>query len=112
MRELTTAALRDGVPPDCPAAVWAYIAIAAYESMRGDLQAAVDVIAEADAALQAAGDAPRGLSFLRSAAANFHNLMGDHEAARADADAALEAARRSQNPTATASARNMHVPSR
>ena len=103
MRELTTAALRDGVPPDCPGAVWAYIAIAAYESMRGDLQAAVDVIAEADAALQAAGDAPRGLSFLRSAAANFHNLMGDHEAARVDADAALEAARRSQNPTATAS---------
>ncbi len=104
MRELADAALRDGVPPDCPGAIWAFIALAANEAMRGDLQAAVRVIAEADAALRAAGDAPRGLSFLYSAAANFHNLMGDHDAARADADLALESARRSQNPTATASA--------
>jgi hypothetical protein len=72
--------------------------------MRGDLEAAARVIAEAGVALRASGDEPRGLSFLYSAGANFHNLMGDHAAARVDADLALEAARRSQNPTATASA--------
>jgi predicted ATPase/class 3 adenylate cyclase len=104
MRELAAAALRDGVPPDCPGAVWAYIAIAANEGMTGDWAAAVRVIDDAVVALQAAGDAPRGLSFLYSAAANFHNLLGDYEAARLDADRALQAARRSQNPTATASA--------
>ncbi len=104
MGELADAALRDGVPPDCPGAIWAYIALAANEAMRGDLPAAVRVIADADVALRAAGDAPRGLSFLYSAAANFHNLMQDHDAARADAELALESARRSQNPTATASA--------
>ena len=104
MHEFASAALRDGVPQDCPGAVWAFIALAANEGMRGDLEAAVRVIAEAGPALRAAGDEPRGLSFLYSAAANFHNLMGDHEAARIDADVALDAARRSQNPTATASA--------
>jgi hypothetical protein len=41
---------------------------------------------------------------LYSAAANFHNLLGDYEAAGVDADLALQSARRSQNPTATASA--------
>jgi hypothetical protein len=72
--------------------------------MSGDWDAAVRVIAEAEVARQAAGDAPRGLSFLYSAAANFHNLMGDDAAALVDADLALQSARRSQNPTATASA--------
>jgi tetratricopeptide (TPR) repeat protein len=96
--------LRDGVPPECPGAVWAYIALAANEGMRGDLEGAVRVIAEGADALREASDEPRGLSFLYSAAANFHNLLGDHDAARVDADLALESARRSQNPTATASA--------
>jgi predicted ATPase/class 3 adenylate cyclase len=104
MRELTQAALRDGVPADCPAAVWAYIAIAAGHSMAGDFAASIRTIEEAEVALTAAGDSPRGLSFLYSAAANFHNLLGDSNAARADADRSLEAARRSKNPTATASA--------
>ena len=104
MRELAAAALRDGVPPDCPGAVWAYIAIAANEGMSGDWAAAVRVIDDAIAALRAAGDAPRGLSFLYSAEANFHNLLADHDAARVDADLALQEARRSGNPTATASA--------
>jgi predicted ATPase/class 3 adenylate cyclase len=104
MQELSQAALRDGVPPDCPGAVWAFIALAANESMRGDFEAAIRVINEAEVALTAAGDEPRGLSFLFSAAANFHNLMGDWEAASLDADRALEAARRSKNSTATASA--------
>lgn len=104
MRELTTAALRDGVPPDCPGAVWAYIAIAANHSMTGDFAAAIDAIEEAEVALTISGDSPRGLSFIYSAAASFHNLLGDWDAARADADHALEAARRSKNPTATASA--------
>ena len=48
MRELAAAALRDGVPPDCPGAVWAYIAIAANEGMSGDWAAAVRVIDDAD----------------------------------------------------------------
>jgi predicted ATPase/class 3 adenylate cyclase len=104
MRSLTQAALRDGVPPDCPGAVWAFIALAANESMSGDFAAAIRVIDDAEVALTASGDEPRGLSFLFSAAANFHNLMGDWEAARNDADRALDAARRSKNPTATASA--------
>jgi predicted ATPase/class 3 adenylate cyclase len=104
MRELADAALRDGVPPNCPGAVWAFIALAANEGMTGDWASAVRVIDDAVVALRAAGDSPRGLSFLYSAAANFHNLMGDYEAARVDADLALQSARRSQNPTATASA--------
>ena len=104
MRELAAAALRDGIPPDCPGAVWAYIALAANEGMSGDWDAAVRVIADAGVALRAAGNAPRGLSFLYSAAANFHYLMGDAAAALADAELSLQAARRSQNPTATASA--------
>jgi predicted ATPase/class 3 adenylate cyclase len=104
MRELSEAALRDGVPADCPGAVWAFIARAAHQSMSGDFEAAIRVIEEAEAALAAAGNEPRGLSFLYSAAANFHNLLGDWAAARADAERALEAARRSKNPTATASA--------
>ena len=90
--------------PTAPAAVWAYIAIAAKESMVGDFAASIRTIEEAEAALTAAGDSPRGLSFLYSAAANFHNLLGDRDAARADAERSLEAARRSKNPTATASA--------
>ncbi len=84
--------------------MWAYIALAANEGMNGDWNAAVRVIADAEVALRAAGDAPRGLSFLYSAAANFHNLLGDDTGALADAELALQAARRSQNPTATASA--------
>jgi predicted ATPase/class 3 adenylate cyclase len=104
MNDLTRAALRDGVPADCPGAVWAFIAIAANESMTGDFAASIRTIEDAEVALTRAGDAPRGLSFLYSAAANFHNLMGDWEAARTDAERALEAARRSKNPTATASA--------
>ena len=62
------------------------------------------MIADAEVELRAAGDSPLGLSFLYSAAANFHNLVGDYEAAARDADLSLEAARRSRNPTATASA--------
>jgi tetratricopeptide (TPR) repeat protein len=104
MRRLTEAALRDGVPADCPGAVWAFIAIAANHSMNGDFAASIRTIEDAEAALTAAGDSPRGLSFLYSAAANFHNLLGDYDAARADAERSLEAARRSKNPTATASA--------
>jgi predicted ATPase/class 3 adenylate cyclase len=104
MRRLTEAALRDGVPAECPGAVWAFIAIAANHSMNGDFAASIRTIEDAEAALSAAGDSPRGLSFLYSAAANFHNLLGDHDAARADAERSLEAARRSKNPTATASA--------
>ena len=104
MRELTEAALRDGIPPNCPGAVWAFIARAASEGMAGDWHAAIRVITDAEATLRAAGDAPVGLSFLYSAAANFHNLLGDFEAAAVDAELSLEAARRSQNPTATASA--------
>jgi predicted ATPase/class 3 adenylate cyclase len=104
MRDLTQAALRDGVPADCPAAVWAYIAIAAGHSMTGDFAASIRTIEEAEVALTAAGDSPRGLSFLYSAAANFHNLLGDSAAAHADAERSLEYARRSKNPTATASA--------
>jgi ATP/maltotriose-dependent transcriptional regulator MalT len=84
--------------------VWAFIALAANESMTGDFAAAIRVIEEAEQALTASADSPRGLSFLYSAAANFHNLMGEWPAARRDADRALEAARRSRNPTATASA--------
>jgi hypothetical protein len=84
--------------------VWAFIAIAAGHSMGGDFPRAIRTIEEAEVALTAAGDSPRGLSFLFSAAANFHNLMGDWEAARVDAERSLEAARRSKNPTATASA--------
>jgi hypothetical protein len=62
------------------------------------------VITQAQVALRDAGGSPRGLSFLYSAAANFHNLLGDFDAAARDAELSLEAARRSQNPTATASA--------
>jgi len=104
MRAYSEAALRDGVPPDCPGAVWAYIAQAANEGMQGDWQGAIRVITDAQVALRNAGGSPRGLSFLYSAAANFHNLLGDFDAAARDAELSLEAARRSQNPTATASA--------
>ena len=77
MRELAAAALRDGVPPDCPGAVWAYIAIAANEGMSGDWAAAVRVIDDAIAALQrrrrrAARVSPSCIP----PAANFHNLLG------------------------------------
>ena len=41
MRELTEAALRDGVPPNCPGAVWAFIARAASEGMAGDWDSAI-----------------------------------------------------------------------
>ena len=104
MHTLTEAALRDGVPADCPGAVWAFIAIAAGHSMSGDFAAAIRTIEEAEVALTAAGDAAAGLSFLYSAAANFHNLMGDRDAARSTPSVPLEAARRSKNPTAIASA--------
>ncbi len=98
MREYSEAALRDGVPPDCPGAVWAYIAMAANEGMRGDWQGAIQVITDARAALQSAGGSPRGLSFLASAAANFHNLLGDFDAAARDAERSLDgrAVRRTQ----------------
>ena len=104
MRELAAAALRDGVPPDCPGAVWAYIAIAANEGMSGDWAGAVRVIDDAIAALRAAGDAPRGslLPVLRRG--QLPHLMADHDGARVDAELALQEARRSRNPTATASA--------
>ena len=104
MRELAAAALRDGVPPDCPGAVWAYIAHRRQRGHERRLGGRGPRHRRRHAALRAAGDAPRGLSFLYSAAANFHNLLGDHDAARVDADLALQEARRSSNPTATASA--------
>ena len=104
MRELALAALRDGVPAGCAAAVWAYIALASSESMTGDLDAALRVLEEGAVALRSAGDEPRSMSILHSAATNFRNVLGDHTAARVEADLALDAARRSRNPTATASA--------
>jgi hypothetical protein len=109
MREYADAALRDGVPPDCPGAVWAFIARAAHEGMTGDFPAAIRVIGDAEVALRQTSGAARGLSFLHSAAANFHNLMGDTTAARADAEIALQVARHSHNPTATASAQFAHA---
>jgi len=109
MREYADAALRDGVPADCPGAVWAFIARAAHEGMTGDFPAAIRVIEDAEVALRQSGGAARGLSFLHSAAANFHNLMGDSAAARADAAVALQVARHSHNPTATASAQFAHA---
>ena len=104
MRELATAALADGVPIDCSGAVWAYIALAAADSMTGDFDGALRVLSEADVALRAAGDEPRSLAFVHSAGANFHNIRGDYASARVEADLALEAARRSRNPTAISGA--------
>jgi predicted ATPase/class 3 adenylate cyclase len=84
--------------------VWGHVALAAGESTQGNFGAAIEVLAEAAAMLEAAGAEPRGASFLHSAAASIHNLMGDPATARAEGDLALSAARQLQNPTATASA--------
>ena len=79
--------------------------VAANEGMRGDWQGGdPGDHRRARPRCRAPADSPRGLSFLYSAAANFHNLLGDFDAAARDAELSLEAARRSQNPTATASA--------
>jgi predicted ATPase/class 3 adenylate cyclase len=104
MHELTEAALGEGVPANSRGAVWAYIARAAYEAITHDFAAAVRVIDDADAALSAAGEAPRNLAFLHAAGANYPNLKGDAAAARDEAARALELARRARNPTALVSA--------
>ncbi|MFN8025501.1 MAG: adenylate/guanylate cyclase domain-containing protein [Acidimicrobiia bacterium] len=102
--EYAERALADGVPQGCAAALWAYITLAAGKVMTGDVEGGVAVIHEADAALRAAGNEPTSLSMLHSAAANFHNMAGDSAGARIEADLSLEAAKRSRNPTALASA--------
>jgi predicted ATPase/class 3 adenylate cyclase len=102
--ELAELALRDGVPPGCAAALWAFITLASGKVMTGDVEGGVAVIHEADAALRAAGNEPTSLSMLHSAAANFHNMAGDAAGARVEAELSLQAAKRSRNPTALASA--------
>ena len=102
--DLAEQALAQGVPDGCAAALWAFITLAAGKVMTGDVEGAVAVIADADVALRAAGNEPTSLSMLHSAAANFHNMAGNPAGARVEADLSLEAAKRSRNPTALASA--------
>jgi predicted ATPase/class 3 adenylate cyclase len=104
MGELTAAAVAEGVIPNSPGSVWAHVARASYEGMSGDYRASIQVLEEAEAAFAAAGEAPRNLSFLYATAANFHALLGDLAAAKAEALRAVEGARAAHNPTALASA--------
>jgi predicted ATPase len=101
---LARRALADGVPDHCPSAVLAYIVLVSEHMRSGDVSTAVAILDEAVAALRAAGNEPTGLSMLHAAAASFHTIRGDQVAARIEADLALEAARRSRNPSALASA--------
>ena len=101
---LARAALADGVPEHCPSAVLAFIVLVSEHMRSGDVATAVATLDAAVAALRAAGNEPTGLSMLHAAAASFHTIRGEQAAARVEADLALDAARRSRNPSALASA--------
>jgi predicted ATPase/class 3 adenylate cyclase len=105
MRELTDAALREGVVPNSKGAVWARVARASYEGMTtGDFARSVEVLQQAEKDFTAANEPLRNLSLLYAHAANFYRLLGDRTAAKAEATRALEGARRSHNPTALVTA--------
>jgi predicted ATPase/class 3 adenylate cyclase len=101
---LAQRALVDGVPEHCPSAVLAFIVLVSEHMRSGDVETAVAILDDAVAALRAAGNEPTGLSMLHGAAASFHTIRGDQVGARVEAELALEAARRSRNPSALASA--------
>jgi tetratricopeptide (TPR) repeat protein len=105
MRELTDAALREGVVPNSKGAIWARVARASYEGMvTGDFARSVEVLKQAEEDFTAANEPERNLALLYAHAANFYRLMGDRVSAKAEATRALEGARRAHSPTALVTA--------
>jgi len=92
-------ALRDGVPPDCPAMTIPFIALANVEAARGNADQVHRIVAEGLRAF-AALDAPWHTAVLASCEAIWDTLTGDLDRARELITPVLPAARRTRNPTA------------
>jgi predicted ATPase/class 3 adenylate cyclase len=99
-RELATAALRDGVPPDSPSAQLAHTALTTAAAFSGDFAGGVAWMDDALVQTARCGDAPYYESIGRSVRVTA-SIFVDPEAARRDAETALDLARRIENPSAT-----------
>jgi tetratricopeptide (TPR) repeat protein len=102
-RALAHASLRDGVVATSPYPFFPYQALGFIEVATGDYQRAVEFENEARAAFDAV-DNPLAEAQLLSALASYEALVGQVDQARADAERALELARRLRNPTTLAMA--------
>ncbi|HXY94962.1 MAG TPA: adenylate/guanylate cyclase domain-containing protein [Acidimicrobiia bacterium] len=91
-------ALRNGVPPGCPAPLMVYVAAAAIAITSGDATGGMGILSDALDDRAAAHDiyAQANLHAVRSF---MSTVLGDDEQARRDADATLELSRRLGNPS-------------
>jgi predicted ATPase/class 3 adenylate cyclase len=106
-RALAEAALRDGVPPDSPAAQLAHTALTSSYAFGGELERAVAVMDDALGRLAQCRDAGYFVSIGHSVRVTAVVYV-DRAAARDDAEAALRLAREIGNPSATGLAVFVH----
>ena len=97
-RALAQDALRDGVIATSPDAFMPHEALSYVEFLTGHYRRALEILAEAREALDAI-NSPFGEAHLLISAAAFEALAGEIDQARADAERAVELARRLKNPS-------------
>jgi predicted ATPase/class 3 adenylate cyclase len=100
MRTLALAALGDGLPADTPSPAYAYLALSSSYGFSGDLDRALVVIGDGQAALDASDADDFNHFVLHAAAANYAGVQGDRGRARAETDQCVELSRRTGNPSA------------
>ena len=100
--ELAREALRDGIPPDCPAPQIALSALLVLAQTQGYEEARVAVI-DARRALDEARAGPFARAFVESSVAFVRAVAGDVTGAREPADLAVSLARTTRNPSLIAS---------
>jgi predicted ATPase len=96
-------AVDEGFPEDCPAPACAHVALALVYGYSGQLDEALQVIAEASEAMDVADGDLHSRTTLRSRAATLHAWRQD-PSARRDGEAAVHLARQLGNPSALADA--------
>jgi predicted ATPase/class 3 adenylate cyclase len=97
-RALARDALRDGVVTTSPNPLMPYQSLSYIEILTGHYPRAVEIQAEARAALDTIDD-PFAEAYLHMQAASFEAMAGEVGQARADAERAVELARRLRNPS-------------
>jgi hypothetical protein len=99
-RALAADALRDGIPPESPQTILAYVVLTVADATRGEIELAYQEIRDGVAQTQASvtGDS-FAVPVLQGIAAVWAFTMGDLDSARTYAQDSLAAARRVANPT-------------
>ena len=98
-RELALAALRDGVPEDCPSPILPYVALSCTELHFGRYDEAIRILDEGREALAHCRHAEYAQSNLLAVRADFLAAYGDRASALPDAEVSLAGARRLANPS-------------